>query len=129
MPVIGWRALRTPEPHSDYVVMASRLPLRRHRSVPTFLRLTWSVTRQLGRSEGLVGYALDAQLGAKTFWTLSAWESRAALDRFARAEPHAGVMRALQPKMGATRFLTWTARGEALPPSWDEARQRLAAAG
>jgi quinol monooxygenase YgiN len=125
VPTVPWRRRLSPVPDGEYLVMASRLPLRSPAQVPRFLRLTVTVVRQLERTEGVVGYSLRAQPLAKTFWTLSAWTDDAALARFARQMPHASVMARLRPHMGPTRFETWTCRGEELPVAWDDAVQRL----
>jgi hypothetical protein len=125
MPTVPWRRRLTPEPEVDYLVMASRLPLRSLATVPRFVGLTVSVVRQLERSDGLVGYSLRAQPLGKTFWTLSAWTDQVALSRFAAEMPHRAVMTRLRPHMGVTRFETWTCGGSALPVAWEEAVERL----
>jgi hypothetical protein len=53
--------------------MGSRLPLRSYRDIPAFLLWTLRIRRQLAGTAGVVGYALDAHLLRKTFWTVSAW--------------------------------------------------------
>jgi heme-degrading monooxygenase HmoA len=128
MPAIPWRTRSQARPDEEYLVMASRLPLRSFRTIPRFLWLTASVARQLEHADGLVGYSLLAKPFRRTFWTLSAWQSRQALDAFVRAMPHLGVMRTLRPHMAPTRFTFWTVPGSALPISWDEAVGRLARA-
>jgi hypothetical protein len=125
MPTVPWRRVVAPQPETEYLVMASRLPLRQLTKVPRFMGLTLSVVRQLERSEGLVGYSLRAHPLAKTFWTLSAWTDDAALSRFARELPHRAVIATLRPDMDPTRFVTWTCRGSELPVPWDDAVQRL----
>jgi hypothetical protein len=125
MPTLPWRTKLPVIPHQEYLVMASRLPLRSHRTIPRFLGLTASVARQLEGTSGLVGYSLLAQPIRKTFWTLSAWTDRDALDAFVRTMPHLAVMGKLRTHMGPTRFTTWTAPGSALPIPWDGAIQRL----
>lgn len=101
MPTVPWRRRLTPVPDGEYLVMASRLPLRSPAQVPRFMGLTVAVVRQLERTEGLVGYSLRAQPLAKTFWTLSAWTDDAALGLFARQMPHAAVMANVRPAHGA----------------------------
>lgn len=128
MPTLPWRATNPSEPATEYVVLASRLPLRSIAHVPRFVRLTVSVIRQLERTGGLVGYSLRAQPLARTFWTLSAWEDRDALGAFVRELPHRAVMGKLRPHMGATRFAGWTVPGTGLPVSWEDATARLAGA-
>jgi heme-degrading monooxygenase HmoA len=105
--------------------MASRLPLTRYRHMPAFLRATTAIRRQLASADGLIGYSLDAKPLAKTFWTLSAWDSREALDAFSRANPHASRIAPIRAHMRPTTFVFWTARGSELPPRWDEARRRV----
>jgi len=72
---------------------------------------------------------LRAQLAAKRFWTLSVWEDETALRAFVAAPPHAAVMKALAPHMGATRFTRWTVRGSDLPLQWDDTLKRRDPAG
>ena len=128
MPAIPWMNFTEIDPQLEYLVMASRLPLRSYLQIPKFLRLTLAVRRQLARSDGLVGYSLLAQPLSKTFWTLSAWVDGERLGAFARSMPHTDVMQQLRPHMDETTFVTWTERGEALPVSWKDATARLLAA-
>ena len=125
MPPLPWRTKLPAIPDQEYLVMASRLPLRAHRTIPRFLGLTVSVARQLEGTSGLVGYSLLAQPMHKTFWTLSAWTDSDALDAFVRTMPHLAVMRRLRTHMGPTRFTTWMVPGSALPIAWDDAVERL----
>ena len=99
--------------------MASRLPLRRRRSIPGFLRDAMAIRRQLARAHGMVGYALDAELARKTFWTFSVWEDQASLDAFAASDPHRAITR-LRPLMGPTRFEFFQIPGSDLPMTWDQ---------
>jgi hypothetical protein len=39
--------------------------------------------------------------------------------------PHLAVMGKLRPRMGPTKFATWTVSGSALPVIWDDAIERL----
>jgi heme-degrading monooxygenase HmoA len=125
MPALPWLRVSTAEPGVELTVMASRLPLRHYRHIPGFLRWTMRIRRQLSGTPGLVGYSLDARLLRKTFWTLSAWASREALDAFVRTNPHQAGMATIHPKMGQPTFAFWTASSEDLPLRWDEARRRL----
>jgi hypothetical protein len=125
VPALPWKSVSTVDPATECTVMASRLPLRSHRHIPGFLRATLRIRRQLARSPGLVGYALDARLLGKTFWTVSAWTGPAELARFAGADPHRSATRAIAPKMRPSTFVTWTCRGSELPVPWPEARRRV----
>jgi hypothetical protein len=105
--------------------MASRLPLRSYRFIPGFLRDTMRIRRQLGDTDGLVGYTLNAQLTRKTFWTFSVWADRASLDAFATADPHRTILQGLRPRMNPTRFEFFEVRGSEIPSNWDEMMARV----
>jgi hypothetical protein len=126
MPKLPWTEVGPVPPETEVTVMASRLPLRRHRHVPGFLAATLRIRRQLARAEGLVGYALDAQLTHKTFWTVSAWTDRDHLYRFDRAEPHQSATDAIRPRMQPSTFVFWSGTAADLPISWDQVRRRIA---
>lgn len=125
MPALPWVRVSEPEADITYLVMASRLPLRSYAHLPSFMRATWRIRRQLAAADGLIGYSLDAKLLAKTFCTVSAWRDQEALDHFARAEPHRGLMTAIRPHMRPTTFVTWTATGSEIPVKWDTARRQM----
>jgi hypothetical protein len=128
MPALPWTTFSPADPGREYVVMASRLPLARYRDTLTFLRATMAIRAQLARTDGLIGYALDAHLARKTFYTLSAWDSQNTLDAFSRVDPHRSRVRVIRPRMRPTTFTFWTAAGADLPVSWTEARRRIAEA-
>jgi heme-degrading monooxygenase HmoA len=128
MPALPWTTFSQPDPGREYVVMASRLPLARYRDIPGFLRAATLIRAQLARASGLIGYTLDAHLARKTFWTVSAWDSRDALNAFSRADPHRSRVRVIRPRMRPTTFTYWTVSGADLPIAWAEARRRVAAA-
>jgi quinol monooxygenase YgiN len=109
MPALPWKKISAEPPTTEEcTVMASRLPLQHYRHMAGFLRRTLKIRRQLAETPGLIGYALDADLLHKTFWTLSAWSSQDALDRFACTNPHRDVVTATRPLMEASRFVFWT---------------------
>jgi hypothetical protein len=128
MPALPWLAVGTPDPDADLIVMASRLPLRSHGDIPRFLRHTWLIRRQLARSPGLIGYSLDAHLLAKTFWTVSVWQSRPDLGAFDRTGPHVKAKGVLRSAMMPSTFVMWRCRPEDLPITWAEVRERVGAA-
>ena len=117
---LPWKSFSEVDPAHEYVVMASRLPLRSFWRIPGFLRQTMAIRQQLATANGLVGYALLAQPLQKRFFTLSAWRIEADLRAFARAQPHADIAGSLRPHMAPTRFVFWTAPGTDLPITWDE---------
>ncbi|MBV8216959.1 MAG: DUF3291 domain-containing protein [Solirubrobacterales bacterium] len=104
--------------------MASLLQLDSVRRVPGFLRSAMAIRRQVLRADGAVGVALNTAL-PRTFFTLSAWRDRDALNGFVRSEPHVSSMRRYRPAMADARFVFWTTTTDRLPPSWSEAQRRL----
>jgi heme-degrading monooxygenase HmoA len=129
MPALPWTRRQPIEPGRTYLAMASRLPLQRHRSIPGFLRDAMAIRRQLAAADGLVGYALDAEIGGKTFWTFSVWQDQASLDAFAASDPHRAITRRLQPLMGETRFEFFPVPATALPMTWDQMKAPVRAEG
>jgi hypothetical protein len=86
MPALPWTANTAVDPMQEYLVMASRLPLRSYATIPAFLRMTLALRKQLAASERMVGYSPLAEPLSKSFWTLSAWS-----DEVHRPGPHRGV--------------------------------------
>src|SRR5690242_21889887 len=125
MPALPWTQRQEIDPGGEYVAMASRLPLKRRRSIPGFLRDVLAIRRQPARADGLVGYALDAELAHRTFWTFSVWEDRTSLDAFASSEPHRAILRRLRPLMGQTRFEFFPVSVASLPRTWDQLKAPL----
>jgi hypothetical protein len=125
MPTSGWTTMAGRGDAADVVVMASRLPLRRHRSIPRSLAATLAVRRQLRHTEGVVGYALDADLVQAVFWTVSAWQSQEALDRFAGSDPHRRLILSIRLLMAPTTFTFWQQPSSEVPVRWDFARTKL----
>jgi quinol monooxygenase YgiN len=126
VPALRWTAVAAPDPDSQYVVMASSLPLRRLTATVRFFRFVQAIRRQLARSDGLLGYALRAKPISKRYWTLSVWRDEAALANFMRSSPHAEIMTKLRPAMDATTFARWTVKGSDARIRWEEALRRLA---
>jgi heme-degrading monooxygenase HmoA len=128
MPALPWKTIARPDGNSEYIVMASSLPLRRFRATVRFFRFVRAIRRQLARSDGLIGYSLWAKPIAKRYWTVSVWRDEASLAAFMRASPHREIMSSLRPDMKATTFVRWTVRGSDTPVPWEDALQRLATA-
>jgi heme-degrading monooxygenase HmoA len=127
MPALPWTTISELPPDDEVVVVASCLSLLRHRHLPWFLRQTLRVRRQLGWTEGLIGFSMDADLVHKTFWTVSAWDSRQAVTRFERADPHNRVADHARARIRPGTFVFWNCRFGELPLRWSEVRDRVAA--
>jgi hypothetical protein len=69
--------------------------------------------------------SLRAEPNRRTFWTLSAWADREALQAFARSGYHRSVMLNYRDRMAGSHFHTWTDSGpDAARPTWDDAMRR-----
>ena len=125
MPALPWVRREAIDPDVTYVAMASRLPLSHYRSVPGFMRDALAIRRQLAGAAGLIGYALDAELTKRTFWTFSVWRNRGDLDSFAASDPHKRIIARLRPLMGETRFEFFPLPGDKLPMTWEQMKAPL----
>jgi len=114
------------EPGTEYLVMASHLPLKRITSTVRFFRGVSAVRRQLATADGLVGYTLRAKPLTRDYWTLSVWKDDQALGEFMRTPPHVQVMTSLKPFMGPTKFVTWKISAADGQPSMAGALEHLA---
>jgi hypothetical protein len=78
----------TPSAGRDPLIMGSRFELTSAWRSPGFLAHAMRIWRQARRSPGILGVSLRAHPLRGTFWTLSAWTDEAALQAFARTDPH-----------------------------------------
>ena len=125
MPATPWQAFGTPDPNDDFIALVSYLPLKSYWRVLPFFVYTAQVVKQLASAEGLLGYSVLARPLSKRFWTLSAWNSEAALRTFVNHPPHVRIMTALTPHMDKTDFVRWMVKGSELPLQWDDALRRF----
>jgi hypothetical protein len=121
-----WKSFGAFEPEREYLVLASSIPPRSLSSTWRMFRGASAVRRQLGHTDGIVGFSLLAEPLRKRYATLSVWTDDAALGAFAAAQPHQALMGSLAPEMGPTKFVRWSIRGADGRPSWDNALERLA---
>ncbi len=126
MPALPWTATVADSGAvpGEILAMASLLRLDSFRRVPGFLRAAMAIRRQLLHTDGAIGVSLNTAL-PRTFYTLSAWRDRAALEAFVRSEPHVSLMRRYHRVMDDARFVSWITTPDALPPTWREAENRL----
>jgi len=114
---------------TDAFVMASKFELTSGWRTPAFLAQAIRAWRQARRSPGVLGVTLRAQPLRLSYWTLSAWTGKDALDAFARAEPQRTIMRRVRPWAKTATFRFWTADASRLAPDrlWAEAERRISA--
>ena len=127
MPAMPWITVRTPDSDVNLTVVATRLPLRSHRQTPRFMWHTVRIMRQLRKEDHLIGYSLWAELHRKTFWTVSAWDSRSGLGRFDRGKPHQDAKDSMRPFMRPSTIAMWTCTPCEIPVTWPEVRRRIEA--
>ncbi len=126
MPPLPWKTTPAADAASgEVVVMASLLQLDSLHRAPGFLGAAMAIRSQVLGSEGAMGVALNTALPRRTFFTLSAWRDRGALNAFVRSEPHVSTMRRYRPAMNDARFVFWNTTADQLPPSWAEVQERL----
>ena len=127
MPDLPWTTRTEMEPGTEYLVMASHLPLKRITATVSFFRAVSAVRKQLATTDGLIGYTLRAKPLSRDYWTLSVWQDDAALRQFMRTRPHVQVMTSLRPIMGPTKFVTWKISAADGRPGMTGALEHLAA--
>ncbi|MEV7612792.1 DUF3291 domain-containing protein [Streptomyces sp. NPDC089799] len=128
MPDIPWMTPTAPDsPDTEVYVMASRFETRTLPGALRFFLKAPGIIGQIRKAPGAHGAALRARVPRRTFLTLSAWQDRDALHRFAAAEPHRSSARAAAAHMKESAFTFWTAKASDLPITWAEAERRLAA--
>ncbi|WP_018658112.1 hypothetical protein [Actinomadura flavalba] len=119
----------------DALIMASRFELAGRWRGPAFLVHALRVWRQARRSPGALGVGLRAHPLRGEYWTLSAWDGRAALTAYSRADPHAAVRDRTRAWTADSRFVFWTVPAADLPTGrdaaalWAEAGRRVASDG
>lgn len=126
MPDIPWSTPHEPAPGAEVYVMASRFETETLTGALRFFLKAPGIIRQIRKAPGAHGVALRARVTRRTFLTLSAWEDRDALHRFARSEPHRSSSRAAAAYMKESAFTYWTVPASELPIGWAEAERRLA---
>lgn len=126
MPDIPWSTPTPPAPDAEVFVMASRFETATLAGAFRFFLKAPGIILQMRKAPGAHGVALRARVFSRTFLTLSAWEDRDALYRFARSEPHRSSSRAAGAYTKESVFTYWTVPARELPLTWDEAERRLA---
>ncbi|WP_030710285.1 DUF3291 domain-containing protein [Streptomyces sp. NRRL F-2580] len=126
MPDIPWSTPTQAAPDAEVYVMASRFETATLAGAVRFFLKAPGIVLQIRKAPGAHGVALRARVLRRTFLTLSAWEDRDALYRFAGSEPHRSSSRAAAAFMKESAFTFWTVRADELPIGWQEAERRLA---
>jgi len=85
------------------------------------------VTEQAQGSHGNLGASVLADAN-NTYWTLTAWQDRDAINGFVGAEPHLGTMARIDGWCAEATFADWEQPSDDLP-DWQAGYDRLIAAG
>ncbi|MFD0417583.1 DUF3291 domain-containing protein [Streptomyces sp. NPDC127108] len=125
MPIIPWVTPHEAPPDTTAFVMASRLETKSLKHVPRFFWQSYKAWKQVRTAPGALGASLEAQLTKGVFYTLSAWQDRAALYAYARTEPHKSIMTGLRPATRDSVFTFWEVPAGELPIDWADAKRRL----
>lgn len=124
MATLPWTTSGHTAPGAEVVVMASRFRLTRWRDVPTFFLAALRVRAQMLAAPGVVGVSLIARPLRRTFYTLSAWQDRDALDSAVAGQPHAETMARFRTRMADSMFTFWHSPAD-IRPEWADALRRL----
>jgi quinol monooxygenase YgiN len=128
MPPLPWTAgPAAADADGEVLVMASLLKLNSYLRIPGFLRAAMAIRKQAIAADGNVGASLDTSLPRKTFFTLSAWRDREALDAFVKSEPHRSFMHRFHPALADASFVFWNVPVGQVPPTWPQAKEQIAA--
>lgn len=105
------------------VVSVTRLRVRSWRFLPAFLVTAFRAGGQARAAPGSLAVKVlnDSR---KTFWTLTCWETEAAMRAFMLAQPHGPAMRKLLEWCDEAALVHWT-QESAEVPSWTEAHRRM----
>jgi hypothetical protein len=120
-----WFTIAPVEKDREYLALLSGLPLKTYRGFPRLVGFVIGTVQQMYVSRGAVGVTLRAELLARTFWTLSAWQDEQALQDFVMKKPHLDAMKEMQTYMNPAYFLRWKVAGSALPLRWADAERRF----
>lgn len=125
-----WKALALADPDRTYLAFSSRFAMRSILRVPSFMKFSIQIMRQMEAVPGVIGYSLGADLPSLQFYTLSAWDDEAHLREFVRGLPHGPAMKAFRHDMRAPSiFARWTVGGPELPLTWADALAHQRAQG
>jgi hypothetical protein len=119
-----WKSVSNPVSEKEYLALLSYLPLKKYTKIPAVVKYSAQIEKQLQETKGLIGFAFQAELLKKQFWTLSVWENGDALNEFIGNLPHSEIMIKLSPYMNHPTFTDWKIKGSEVPPDWEEAKKR-----
>jgi len=105
------------------VVSVTRLRVRSCRFMPAFSFAALRIGKQTAQADGCLTAKVFRDR-RNAFWTLTCWESEAAMKAFMVAGPHGAAMRKLLEWCDEAALAHWTQDTGELP-SWEEAHRRI----
>jgi heme-degrading monooxygenase HmoA len=109
------------------IMVVTRLRLQNPGVLDAFFTAAVAVLEQAKKSPGSLG--ADALAEAHdTWWTVTAWADRAAMEAFVRAEPHRATMARLDDWCDEATFADWEQAGPELP-DWPTSYRHIVAEG
>jgi len=105
------------------VVSVTRLRVRSWRFMPAFIFAALRIGKQTAQADGCLTAKVFRDR-RNAFWTLTCWESEAAMKAFMVAGPHGAAMRKLLEWCDEAALAHWTQDTGELP-SWEEAHRRI----
>src|SRR5262249_1303576 len=124
-PPTPWKQSAAVDPTREYVAFTSRFSLRSVFRVPAFIRRSMKIMKQVYAASRIVGWSLGGNLLKLQFYTLSAWQDAASLQRFVRDGDHLASLAEFEHDMRRKSiFVHYTVAGHDLPLSWKEALAR-----
>jgi hypothetical protein len=109
------------------LISVTRLRIRSYLFLPQFLWHAFKSTQQVIRAEGFLGGKTLVNPG-KVFWTLTAWESEAAMNAYRTHAAHREAMPKLLHWCDEATVVHWTQETFDLP-TWQDAHQRMVTSG
>jgi quinol monooxygenase YgiN len=109
------------------VMVVTRLRLRRPELLDDFFVASVAVIEQAKAASGSLGVDAMAE-NNDVWWTVSAWQDRAAMRAFVAAEPHHSVIPRVDEFCDEATFVDWEQDSAELP-AWDISYARLVAEG
>lgn len=108
-------------------ISLTRLRIRSWLYMPQFAWRTLQSTRQVQRAAGFLSGRLLREAN-NAFWTLTAWESEAAMRAYRSSGPHLAAMPKLLDWCDEASVAHWEQHDAELP-DWAEAHRRMVAEG
>ncbi len=105
------------------VISVTRLRVRSWLFMPAFILAAMRIGKQTVQAEGCKG-AKVLRDRKRAFWTLTCWESEAAMKGFMLEGAHGEAMRKLMHWCDEASVAHWEQEGEQMP-SWGEAHRRM----